>query len=1123
VYNPFTQKCENEIDEKNEPDCEDSTNNPVNYSTGNKSISQIDLSSAGEDILQFGRRWNSYNQKWLFSFRQYARITATSTPTPVVHTVTIYRETGRAVQFILESGLWKPDPDVKDTLTLDGTQWLYTASSGDKEWFDSTGRLRRILRADGRGVTVTYPTSNTMQVSDDYGRYLVLTLDTSSRVTAMADPGGQAYRYRYSSSGQLEYVSYPDATPGISGSNPFGEDNPYRQYHYEDANPNLVTGITDENGDRYKTIAYDADGRATSSGLADGTVGQSTFDYTYLYDATDPRVTVTNALDKNTIYHLERQFGVSNVKSVEGVASSNCLADVQSKEYYPENGWVKRMVDKAGSTTYNEYYTDTGRSGLLKKRVEGEGSLDARTFTFDWDGATRLMKQEILAGQHQTDYTYHANGRLNTRTETDLTNGNTRVWTTTYTYYDPGTDSRVKTKTIDGPRSVADITLYEYSSQGYLTKITNAVGHVTQYLDHNGRGQPGKIIDANGKVTTLTYTPRGWLDSITQDVGGSNARTLLAYDNVGQLTRVTLPDASYVDYDYDDAHRLESIRNSLGERIEYTLDAAGNPDLISFRDASNTQTQAVDYQFDELGRLLRQFGSYGQQTHYGYDDKDHLESIDDGVNPPTQQDFDPLNRLSTVTDAGGNPASMTYDSQDRVVNVTDQRGLPTDYLYDGFGNLKQMSSPDTGVTTYTYDKAGNRLRQTDARGVVTNYSYDALNRLKTVTYPANTTENITYTYDNWLYCSLCNGHLSIVSDASGQTVYFRDALGNIGLANHYIGSVGHPVKYTYDLAGKRTSVTYPSGRIVNYTLDALGRISGITTRLNAGSSPQPVVSAVNYKPFGPATRFNYGNGLQQLMDYDLDYRVSNIKTGVGGNDFHSASYDYDGVNNITAILDGIDAGNDQAFDYDVLNRLSSATGRYGTLEYTYDGVGNRLTQTFNTVTGATTETYALDPGSNRLLMVTSTGNQLRTFTYTATGNVATDTVGFQATFTYNNANRLKRVINQGVTADYTYNVLGQRVKKVLSGGVSATEQYIYDLDGTLLAVLDGSGAVIQEYIYLNGVAVALLADPTKKADADADGVTDGKDNCPTKPNAAQEDSDGDGIGDVCDVPPPVGC
>ncbi len=107
--------------------------------------------------------------------------------------------------------------------------------------------------------------------------------------------------------------------------------------------------------------------------------------------------------------------------------------------------------------------------------------------------------------------------------------------------------------------------------------------------------------------------------------------------------------------------------------------------------------------------------------------------------------------------------------------------------------------------------------------------------------------------------------------------------------------------YTYDSVGRRTRVTYPSGRMVNYTFDAQGRISGVTTRQDAGGDVQPVVSGVNYKPFGPVTNFTYGNDLQQTMDYDLDYRVSNIRTGVGGNDVQNSSYGYDPVNNITEI------------------------------------------------------------------------------------------------------------------------------------------------------------------------------------------------------------------------------
>ena len=129
-----------------------------------------------------------------------------------------------------------------------------------------------------------------------------------------------------------------------------------------------------------------------------------------------------------------------------------------------------------------------------------------------------------------------------------------------YTYHPIGTNGAGLMATMDGPRTdVADTTSYTYDTDGNLMSVTNPLGHVTQMTDYTDRGQPGKIIDPNGIETILTYHARGWLLAATvKDPSGNpalDATTTYTYDAVGQVTRITSPDSSYLDYIYDAARR----------------------------------------------------------------------------------------------------------------------------------------------------------------------------------------------------------------------------------------------------------------------------------------------------------------------------------------------------------------------------------------------------------------------------------------------------------------------------------------------------------------------------------------------------------------------------------------
>ncbi|HEY8037468.1 MAG TPA: hypothetical protein VIF37_17955 [Methylobacter sp.] len=480
--------------------------------------------------------------------------------------------------------------------------WRYTTANKSVETYTASGKLTAIADRTGLTQTMTYSDASTpvtvapaagllIRVIDSFGHQLNFTYDSNRRISTLTDPAGGVYRYAYDANNNLASVTYPD---GAS-----------KTYHYENtAFPHALTGITDENNNRFATYTYDAQGRGLSTEHAGGAERVS-----LVYNA-DGSTTVTDALNTARTYQFQTILGVVKSKGQSQPGGSGCGASASALAY-DANGNVSSRTDFNGNRTNYSY--DLTRN-LETSRTEGLTASGAstpatRTITTLWHPNFRLPVQ-ITNGNQQTTYSYNSQGDLTDKTVKDLAANTTRTWQTTYTYSSvPGV---LLQKVEDGPRTdVSDVTTYDYypadavcqgghlGCRGQLKQLTDALGHSTQLTRYNAHGQVEQLTDPNGLVTTLTYDLRQKLTS--SDAGGET--TAYSYDPAGQLTRVTRPDGAYLAYSYDAAHRLIRTQDDQGNTLSYTLDAMGNRIKEEAHDPGGQLARSESRVYDALSRL----------------------------------------------------------------------------------------------------------------------------------------------------------------------------------------------------------------------------------------------------------------------------------------------------------------------------------------------------------------------------------------------------------------------------------------------------------------------------------------------------------------------------------------
>jgi RHS repeat-associated protein len=997
-------------------------------------------------------------------------------------------------RFVLDDGAGVLQSFDRNTTNLDLT---YLTSSivwpdGYKITFERTGmQLTRMFDNKGQSASFVYSASVLPGATWPYISEIIFSF-TAPGTTIAVETGRLQYQYttiapRGPDSPVISSVNYVAA--GATAPTPI-----FRYTYTTSASatrpvwPPLLTGISDGSTSAagalqyYATYTYGNYNHAVGSqfvsyGVTSSTQAGGTDQKTYA-NTGNGRIAVTNGRGLTTTYDFGFVENDTRLMSSAGAQTPNCLPTNAALTYGSDRLYTA-MVERNGATTQLTRNT----RGLITRRIEDAFGPNPRTTDYEWD-ATRHLMTALQTAELRTEYTYDAAGLMTRmamidRISSSPTFGQRREWNMTYTTLASGL--KVLTR-VDGPglttNNVNDITNYTYTTLGQLDTVTDANGLVTRILARNAKGLPTQVEMPDLTVWTFAYDGQDRL--ITSGVRGIGQTTTLtntyAYNLWDQVTSVTNTRGKVWTFTYDAAHRMTGSTSPTGDKMTYTLDTLGNITRVAYSNGTGPTTFFEDSTFDELGRVLTTVGAMGQTWRFSHDREDNLATTRDPLSNLTTNAYDGLNRLISTVDRGGFTTGMEYNVADQMTEYTDPRLIETDFVYNGFGEVIREVSADRGTITYTYDTRGLATSRTDGRGITVSYAYDNGGRLTLIDYPAGGIGDRAFTYDQAFITTPANankGHVGRISDGTIRTDFSHQTLSS---GPQVTATALYPLNRTYtvierfDFEGNPLSTVYPSGIALLYDIDNANRITRIRLQTTAGVRTS-LVSSIGYRPNGPITGMTFGDGYNQARTYDSSYRLTGLRDFSGTTTLRNWTYGYDARDNLTAITDLQLAANNEVFTYTPREHLAGATGPYGTLTYTYDGVGNRITSRL----GSATDTYTYPPAANRLTGINLATGGTRAYTYDGAGNVLTDSRGAGYAYTYDSAGRMASMsINGVLQGSYRYDFAGRQAIRVIAA-TGVTIHSVFDSQGRRIAEYnEATGALIREYVWLGWEPVAVI-------------------------------------------------
>lgn len=1035
--------------------------NPIHLASGNKFQEEVDFADP-LSTLSFKRAYNSLGfedtglgKGWRHNFQRSLHIAAVDTQNVAV----ARRPDGKVLTFRKQAdGTLRPDADVSERLwrqadASGNTTWELRTVADELEIYDSGGRLQNIELLGGNTLTLEYASGKLTKVQDSFSRSLNFSYNAIGKLEGFSDPAGNQFSFAYDSDDHLVDVVYPDQS--------------HKTYIYNEQQhtgftdlPYALTGITDENGSRFATYKYDSVGRAVSTEHAGG--AQRT---TLTFNA-DGTTSITDALGTSRTMAFAHILGTYRETSSTHPCVA-CGGNVPKSTSYDSNGNVKTTTDFRFIATVYDY--DLARN-LETTRTEAYATGDQRITRTAWHPQFRLpeaITEPVSGGSRISTFVYDSVGNLERKTVTGPKNDGTsatvsRTWSWAYL-------SRGRVKAATDPNGKTTNTEYYPDSgpvgqRGNVRTVTNPNGHVTTYNAYDANGRPLTITDPNGLVTSLTYHPRGWI--ATRTVGGE--RTVYTYDGVGQLILVMMPDGSTLNYAYDAAHRLVQIRDGLGNRIAYTLDAMGNRVREETYDQNGVLARAKQRVFDSLNREHQTMGA--KETSF---EDVHVSNI---ARVAIERIYNAGITLGCATDP------LRYCPNASVTRT--QMAIFLLRAKYGSGYVPGTLPPPPGLV----DVAGHPYKDWIAKVMIdglmtsrdaTHFEPDASMRRDEMSL-------------SLVRLKLGSGYTAgpgsgVFADMSGNPYEgWAEAAKTQGITQ---GCDINPLRYCPSGSVTRASMALfftrtisfpavpndhycPSGTTYfgsNFGLSACTTGSCWAPTPFAGSTTVPGSTYPNTNYACATTPQMSGSIQSTLKSYDANGNPTTTKDPLG----RTTTNFYDALNRPTSVRDP--ANGTTHYGYDAGGNLHNVKDpRNLTTSYTHDGLRNQIKQ-ISPDTGTTARTF--DAAGNVLTSIDARGvtttwayddlGRILSATHTKPGTTPVTQTYLWDTGT-NGKGRLAQLTEGGVTTRWTYTTQGRvATKQQVAGSLTHTVGYAYNAAGQLDTLTTPSGQQIK-YAYLNG-------------------------------------------------------